>query len=237
MKNRNIVLHVMLLLLFVLSACGGTAPDAMEKPEEAMMEKPTESSMMEKPTEEAMMMDETPTADAMMLHETPTPEAMMEPTEDAMMESPAWFSATFQDIRSGETFTIHDFDGKVVLVETMAVWCSTCFQQQAQIKALHEAFGMREDFISLSLDIDPNEDESALTNYTQKNSGFDWRYAISGPEVAREIGNLYGTQFLNPPSAPILVIDRHGDVHPLPFGLKSAEDLMKEIQPFLDEAM
>ena len=38
MKNKNIVLHVMLLLVFILAACGGASSDVMEKTEDAMME-------------------------------------------------------------------------------------------------------------------------------------------------------------------------------------------------------
>ena len=214
MKIQNIVMYLMLLFAFLLSACGGS-------PTEAMM--PQETA---KPTEEAMMS-----------HDTPMPEAMDTPAEGAMMEAPAWFGASFKDLRSGETFTINDFQGKVILVETMAVWCSTCYKQQQEIKALHELLGMRDDFVSVSLDIDPNEDETVLARYTQQNNEFDWRYAIAGSDVTREIGKMYGDQFLNPPSAPVLVIDRHGVAHPLPFGVKSAEDLNKVIQPYLDERM
>lgn len=217
MKTRNTVLSLMLLFVFLLAACGGTSPDAMEKP--------TEEAMMEKPTEESMM------------HETPTADAMEKPTEEAMMASPAWLGTSLKDVRTGESFTINDFKGKVVLVETMAVWCSTCYQQQTQIKAFYESLGMREDLVILSLDIDPNEDESVLAGYTQQNSEFGWRYTVASPEVAREIGNTYGDQFLNPPSAPVLVIDRKGVAHPLPFGVKSAEDLRMAIQPYLDETM
>ena len=219
MKTRTILLNLMLSLIFLLAACGGSAPDTMTK-------EPTESAMMDQPTEEAMMP-----------HDPPTPDAMAKPTEEAIMETPAWFSASLKDVRGGEAFTINDFKGKVVLVETMAVWCSTCYQQQIRIQGLHELLGMREDFVSISLDIDPNEDESTLAGYTQQNGEFDWRYAITGSDVAREIGNTYGDQFLNPPSAPVLVIDRHGVAHPLPFGLKSAEDLREAIQPYLDEKM
>jgi hypothetical protein len=70
-----------------------------------------------------------------------------------------------------------------------------------------------------------------------ENKGFDWLYAVPSADVSREIAALYGDQFLNPPSTPIVVIDRHGDTHPLPFGIKSADDLMRAIQPFLDESM
>jgi cytochrome oxidase Cu insertion factor (SCO1/SenC/PrrC family) len=218
----------------------------MGKPtEDAMMA--TEPAMTAEPTEDAMMMHDTPTPDAMMMHDTPTPDAMMQdmstpdamaqPTEGAMMEAPAWFGASLKDVRSGDSFTINDFKGKVVLVETMAVWCTTCYQQQTQIKKLYESLGMRDDLVIVSLDVDPNEDETVLAKYTQKNDGFGWHYAVAGADAAREIGKDYGDQFLNPPSAPMFVIDRHGVAHPLPFGVKSAEDLMKAIQQYLDEKM
>jgi thiol-disulfide isomerase/thioredoxin len=139
-------------------------------------------------------------------------------------------------VQTGEAFTINDLKGKVVLVETMAIWCSNCKKQQGQVKALHELLGMREDFVSLGLAIDPNENGDALKSYIDSN-GFDWYYAVSSTDVSREIAALYGDQFLNPPSTPMLIIDRKGVAHPLPFGVKSADDLLKALQPFLDEAM
>ena len=63
--------------------------------------------------------------------------------------------------------------------------------------------------------------------------GFDWAYAVAPREVAREISRLYGAQFLNPPSTPMLIIDRHGEAHPLPFGRKTAADLQEALAPFL----
>ncbi len=221
MKTRFVFLHLFVLLSFVLTACGGTVtPDAM----------------MDKPTEDAMMDKGTATPEAMMPHDTPTTDAMAQPTEGAMMESPAWFSVQFTDAASGQVFSINDFKGKVILVETMAVWCSSCRRQQEQILSLHGLLGERDDFVSVSLDIDPNEDAAYLSAYVQS-VPFDWLYAVAPAEVSREIAQLYGDQFLNPPSTPILVVDRHGAAHPLPFGIKSAEDLMQAIQPYLDESM
>ena len=241
MRTRNILFSLSLALSLILAACG--APSTPE----AMMDKPTQEAMMDQPTEEVMMDESTATPDAMMMHETPTPDAMMPPenmstpdammtTPDAMMEDPAWFSASLTNVNTGKMFTINDFKGKVVLVETMAVWCSSCLQQQGQVKALHEAMGMRDDLISVGLDIDLNENADQLMKYTAE-QGFDWYYAVATPDVARDIAAQYSDQFLNPPSTPMLVIDRHGVAHPLPFGIKSADDLMKAIQPYLDEGM
>lgn len=182
------------------------------------------------------MMHESPATDAM-LDKTPTAEQMMEAaTPDAMMESPSWFSATLTDANSGNTFTINDFKGKVILVETMAVWCSTCKRQQDEIKALHEQLGMPKDLVSISLDIDANENLDTVKSYLGT-TGFDWLYAVATADMAREIAALYGDQFLNPPSAPVLIIDRHGVAHPLPFGLKSSDDLFQEVNMYLKEGM
>jgi peroxiredoxin len=167
----------------------------------------------------------TATAEPMMGQETPTPEAMM---------GPDWFNAELTNVNTGESFKVADFHGKVVLVETMAVWCSTCFRQQKEVQALHELLGMRDDLVSLGLDIDPNETASTLKTYTNKN-GFDWLYAVAPVDVAREIGHLYGDQFLNPPSAPMLIIDRQGQAHPLPFGVKSAQALQAALASYLNQ--
>ena len=227
MKKQNKLFVLLLALTFVVSACGGTSTDTMEN-EDAMMEKPTEEVMAE-PHENVMTEEPMDNASG---------EAMAEDTmsDDAMMDAPAWYSVSLTDVNTGEAFTINDLKGKVVLVETMAVWCSNCFKQQTQVKALHESLGMRDDFVSLGLDIDSNEDAAKLQGFVEKN-GFDWMYAVAPTEVSREFSSLYGAQFLNPPSTPMLIIDRHGEAHTLPFGIKSADDLLQALQPFLDEAM
>ncbi len=212
MKTKHIFLNLLVFTAFLVTACGGA---------------PTPEAMMES-TPDAMMHDKTPTADAMMPKETPSTEAMM--------ESPAWFSMALTNVHTGETFTIQDLKGKVILVETMAVWCSSCLKQQTQVKALHGQIGDRDDFVSIGLDIDSNEDAAKLKDFVDA-QGFDWLYAVSPSDVSREIAALYGDQFLNPPSTPMLLIDRHGGVHPLPFGIKSADELLQFIQPFLDEGM
>ena len=145
---------------------------------------------------------------------------------------PAWYSAELTDVNSGEVFKIEDNIGKVYLVETLATWCSNCLKQQNEVARFHNLLGERDDFESLGINIDPNEDIVLLTGYVKKN-GFDWKYVVAKDEMIDEISSLYGTQFLNPPSTPMLIIDRQGNPHPLGFGIKSAEDLLEAVTPFL----
>jgi cytochrome oxidase Cu insertion factor (SCO1/SenC/PrrC family) len=176
----------------------------------------------------------------MMMHGTVTPDAMMHGTVTpgaSTMEMANWLGTSLVDARTGRGFKLSDFSGRVVLVETMAVWCTNCHSQQQQIQNLHGMLSGNADFVSVSFDIDPNETPDILKKYVDNNSGFNWMYAIAPAGLARTIGQTYGDQYLNPPSTPILIIDRHGIAHTLPFGLKSAEDLMKTIQPYLDDHM
>lgn len=239
MKIRKTFIFTFLLLALVLSACVPVNSEeaVMEKPTEVMMEKPTDD-MMEKPTDAMMekpteaMMEETKVSDMSM--ETPAVDTMDKPVDGEMMATPDWFSTELTDVNTGSTFTINDFKGKVILVETMAQWCPSCKRQQTEVKSLIEKLGMTDDLVVIALDTDPNEDQESLKTYASSN-GFEWVYAVAPAEVSREISNLYGVQFINPPSTPILIIDRKGEAHPLPFGIKSADDLLKSIESFLEE--
>ena len=166
--------------------------------------------------------------------EAPAEEASPAESESQVTQS-GWYAIDLTDVNTGSSFRVADFQGKVVLVETMAVWCSNCFRQQLEVRELYDQIGGREDFVSLGIDIDPNESVSQLTNYVKEN-GFDWLYVVASTELINEISDLYGPQFLNPPSTPMLIIDKQGDANLLPFGIKSADELLEYLQPYLDES-
>ena len=147
-------------------------------------------------------------------------------------DTPEWFDIELTDVQTGGTFTMNDYAGKVVLVETMAIWCPNCIIQANEVRTLHEILGNPEDLVSVSLDVDVNEDAASLKEYSY-GYGFDWHFAVVPLEVARALGNLYTAQYLNPPISPMLVIDRNGEVHHLEYGKKSAQKLLESVEPYL----
>jgi cytochrome oxidase Cu insertion factor (SCO1/SenC/PrrC family) len=146
--------------------------------------------------------------------------------------TPEWFNMELTDVQSGKSFTMNDYAGKVVLLETMAIWCPNCIIQATQVGKLDQALGNPEDLISVTLDVDSHEDEAALKEYASSYH-FDWHFAVAPLLVERALGNLYNAEYLNPPLSPMLIIDREGNVHQLDYGIKDAATLQKIVEPYL----
>ena len=145
---------------------------------------------------------------------------------------PGWFSIPLTDVRTGKTFTIDDFAGKVVLLQTIVEWCRNCANQQHEVSLMNTMLGQPDDLVSISLDVDMAEDEASLKKYVDY-FGFDWHFAVAPLEVARALGNLYSAEYLNPPLEPMLIIDRSGNVYGLPYGFKSANALKNTLASYL----
>ncbi len=101
---------------------------------------------------------------------TPPPEPGSSPQGPAV--TPEWFDVELTDVQTGETFTVNDYAGKVVLVETMAIWCPNCIVQANEVRKLHEMLGNPDDLVSVSLDVDVNEDAASLRTCVKITSVF-----------------------------------------------------------------
>lgn len=240
MRNLKILVVMSVLAAFLLGACSSAQP-VNNMPDNSMdntMENDMNNSSDERMEENDDMMDEDSEDMSDSEHDAmnnSSGEMMDEDTDTISNENMGdlWYTYQYHDAATGQTFSIADFEGKVILVETMAMWCSNCKAQQKQIIQLHEMLGDREDFVSVGIDIDPDEDLGMLAGYVADN-GFDWYYGVASDEVIADISSSLGGQFLSPPSVPIVLVDKNGNLHPLPFGIKSAESLLEYLEPFLN---
>ena len=151
------------------------------------------------------------------------------PTPATVAETPDWLDIELRDVNSGEMFKLSDFEGQIVFVEQMAVWCTNCRRQQHELVKLHEQIG--DAAISIAIDVDLNENEELLKRHAET-YGFDWRYAVATPELVEAFVARFGNQIINPSSVPMLLIDKQGDVHLLEFGHKTVEYLIGVIDSF-----
>jgi hypothetical protein len=143
--------------------------------------------------------------------------------ESGDINSSEWREVELEEVDSGESFTISGLE-KPLLVETFAVWCPTCTNQQNEIKKLKEDSNIT----SVSLDVDSNEDQEQVSWHKEEN-GFDWRYAISPSELTRMLIDRYGNSIANPPSAPVVLVCENGSRR-LENGVKQASILQEEIE-------
>lgn len=161
-----------------------------------------------------------PTAPSASADASPAPSATDEGTAaDPLLEY------ELVDVRSGETFNLGELaaDGPV-LVETMAIWCTTCLSQQREVVHAHEL----RDFASVGIDVDPNERAPDLAAYADR-EGFDWHFVVADGELVRLLTERFGFEVTNPPSTPTFVVSA-GSIRALEFGrVRSADELIDEL--------
>lgn len=137
-----------------------------------------------------------------------------------------WKSTELKDVTTGKTFQISDFKGRPILLESFAVWCPTCLQQQKEINKLRSIEG--DAIIHISLDTDPNEDEKIVRDHITRNN-FDWFFAVSPIEMTRALIDEFGNSVVNAPAAPVVLICEDQSSRLLRRGVKSADELKQEI--------
>jgi thiol-disulfide isomerase/thioredoxin len=233
MQLRQWLVTTLCALLFV-TACG--APAA---PEAAMPEKPTEQSAMSDSqamtetmamtdthamTDSMMMTDTHAMTDSMMMTETHamTESAAAEPA--MMMELLPWQTMALTNARTGEPFTLADFAGKTIFVETMATWCPNCRQQLTNVKSA-AASANPETTVFVAISVETDLDPATLAQYADDN-GFDWTFAVATPEMVQALAETFGQTIANPPATPhflVLPDGAHGD---LVTGFESGDEIL-----------
>ena len=145
---------------------------------------------------------------------------------DAPAETDPLLAFELVDVRTGATFTLGELAAeKPVLVEAMAIWCTTCLAQQREVVDAHGSA----EFHSVGIDVDPNERAEDLAEYAER-EGFDWRFAMADAELVQLLTERYGFGVTNPPSTPTFVISADGGVRALEFGrVRSADELVAEL--------
>ena len=142
-------------------------------------------------------------------------------------ETRSWMEFELEDIRTGETFRISDFQGKPIVLESFAVWCPTCTKQQREIKKLHDEMG--DDVISISLDTDQSEDKARVRTHIESND-FTWYYTISPIEMTQALIDEFGNSIISAPSAPMVLICEDLSFRKLGgFSSRSVDKLKQEI--------
>jgi len=137
-----------------------------------------------------------------------------------------WQDSELKDVKTGNKFKISSFYSKPILVESFAVWCPKCKQQQDELKKLKQEIG--DSVVLISLDTDSNEDENKVLDHINR-YGYDWYYAVSPTQVTQDLIDEFGIGIVNAPSTPIILICPKLQTSKLPSGIKSVSELKAEL--------
>jgi cytochrome oxidase Cu insertion factor (SCO1/SenC/PrrC family) len=247
-NNRSVRVALAGVAVMMLAACSApaatpatqapqpTAAPAMEKPVEAMAtEMPVDAmagaEVMTKT--DAVMDDSAAVTETHAMGSTDAmtqTDAMMEKPGEAMVDAamlPAWQKVQLMNARTGEAFTLADFNGKTVFVEPFATWCSNCRAQLKNVKAARVQLDDQNVFVALS--VETNISPEAVAKYTT-DQGFDWVFAVMTPEMLKQLTDQFGLTVANPPSTPHFIIRPDGTVTDLSTGIKGVDAIVAELQ-------
>jgi thiol-disulfide isomerase/thioredoxin len=222
MKLRFYKLTLLYLMTSSLAACQSAAPGSEAT---ATLPPPiisTTAPTISPPTQAPSLDSPAPTNEPTF---TPLPTAepaQSTPTQAVVVSGPAWLDIPLSDVRTGATFKLSDYAGKVVILEPMAVWCPKCLAQQHQISAALNELGDKA--IAVSVDIDTSEDAALLASHANTH-GLSWPFAIAPNDLRQALVNEYGPAILSAPSTPIIIIDPSGIPHLTDYGIKDAASL------------
>lgn len=130
-------------------------------------------------------------------------------------------SFTLTDV-DGNTFSLRDHRGKVVIIELMSTRRDQCRAEVSHLKEIHSEYG--ENVKIVSIDVESGENDEVIREF-RDNYGADWVFA-SSPEVGSEYGWMYSLPKL-------FVIDTEGVIAYESDGLTSASELSAQIDEII----
>ena len=143
-------------------------------------------------------------------------------------ERPAWQHLALTNARTGESFTLADFEGKTIFVEPMATWCSNCRQQLNNVRdAKVQLEGDEVVFIALSLET--NIDDETLAQYAN-GSSYDWLFAVATPDLLKGLTEEFGRAIVVAPSTPHFIVRADGTNSELVTGIEPAGQIVAQIR-------
>jgi thiol-disulfide isomerase/thioredoxin len=173
--------------------------------------------------DDEMMDDESMTDD-----ESMADDAMMDESTSADLSAlPAWQTIALTNVRTGEQFTLADFNGQSVFVEPMATWCTNCRRQLGNVREAMTTVG--DDAVFVALSLETNLPDAELAAYTEQ-QGFDWVFAVMTEEMLQQLADQFGRSITSAPSTPHFVIRPDGSFTELVTGIESPEQIAEQIK-------
>ncbi len=127
----------------------------------------------------------------------------------------------------GNTVTLSDYDGQVVVLDFMGTWCGLCRAAMLDLVPLYNDIG--DQFVLISISIEPNFDTVSVLRAWAEEYAATWIHArdLADPPVTQQFG------VFDPPT--YVILDRDGEIRFRHVGPVSALKLKTEILSLVNE--
>jgi peroxiredoxin len=159
---------------------------------------------------------------------SPTQPAANSPTQETVYLNTAITSLPLVNARTGETFTLASFAGKVIYVEPMATWCTNCRAQLGRVREVYEQLDASQ-FVFVGISVETNISASDLATYVD-NQNFPWLFAVATRDMLAALDAQFGSTVLTPPQTPHFIIHPNGTLSQLYTGAHAAGDIIALLQ-------
>lgn len=136
------------------------------------------------------------------------------------------------NVMTGETFTLEDFAGKTVIVETIATWCAACRGHLQRTQRAIEQLTAPNDYVIVALSMEANLTDHQLQKYADRNdlNRSNAVFSIASMDILLAMRTRFGRAVLNPPATPHFFISPTGEVSNLSVGSTSVNQLMEKLE-------
>ncbi len=119
----------------------------------------------------------------------------------------------------GNSSSLSDFEGKVVVLDLMATWCGPCVQEIPHLKEVQQHYG--DDVIILSISVAWGGDTNQGLATLKQERGCTWRFAIDTDDVATEYDAMAILK--------LVIIDKNKNIRFTHVGVIPSSMLIEEI--------
>ncbi len=166
-------------------------------------------------------------ASSVWLDTLPGTPAPLETASPPGREAAAWMTTELIDACTGTPFSLADFAGKTMYIESMATWCGECYEQLTRATEAAKRIPATERegtvFIALSSEIDLSRDD--LAAYAAK-TAFPMIFAVMPEAMLKAMVEDLGREVAIPPATPHLIVAPNGTIGALHTGGSSPEELL-----------
>lgn len=123
---------------------------------------------------------------------------------------------------SGQTVSLSQMQGKVVVINFFTIWCMPCREEMPDLNAIYKEYkdkGLA--MVGICLNVDPNQ-----LRFFAKQMKLDYPVLVGTDKVNKDYGEIVGVP-------TTFIINRQGQIVAKVVGAHSKADFLKIIQPLL----